>query len=170
MIELNIINNLLLKVNYNKYREYIMKRFYDKIDIKSETECWNWRACKLNGYGQFKVSGKTTSAHRYMYELVKGRIPKGIHVLHTCDNPSCVNPNHLFLGTHKENMEDKVRKGRMVDISGEKCGTSKLKETDILIIRELSEKGYSGVMLSTLFLVTPGAINQILNRRTWRHI
>lgn len=93
------------------------ERFMTKYEKDPKTLCWNWKAGKHPyGYGFFycTISEKrsTHQAHRYSYFLYKGKIPAGMYICHHCDNPGCVNPSHLFLGTPKDNMEDMMKKGR----------------------------------------------------------
>ena len=91
-------------------------RFWEKVAVTDDVDaCWLWQATKnQDGYGRFRVNGKLVQAHRYSYELHGGLIPDGLHVLHTCDRPNCVNPTHLFAGTHADNMQDMYRKQRKV--------------------------------------------------------
>lgn len=91
-------------------REYLVKN----CDTNSQGGCWTWRAyTNPNGYGQFRRGGQSYLAHRAAYCLFNGPVIDGINVLHKCDNPPCCNPEHLFLGTQKENMQDCARKGRL---------------------------------------------------------
>ena len=92
----------------------IIERFWDSVHICPDG-CWRWHGCIPNGYGRLQthfIDGPKTSAHRYSYMIHKGSIPEGMFICHTCDNPSCVNPDHLYAGTHSQNMLDMHSRGR----------------------------------------------------------
>jgi len=90
-----------------------MQRLYDRTE-KDENDCWNFKGALRNGYGAIKYKGKICGTHRVSFEIANGKIPDGLLVCHKCDNKKCVNPNHLFLGTYKDNTQDCLKKGRMV--------------------------------------------------------
>lgn len=90
-----------------------MERFWGKVQKAGQGDCWQWTASKdRRGYGRFRLPTCHIGAHRIAYELTFGPIPEGLEVCHTCDNPGCVNPSHLVLGTHADNMRDSRDKGR----------------------------------------------------------
>lgn len=124
---------------------------------------------RSNGYGSFGVEGIMKYAHRVSYEIANGEIAKGMNVLHKCDNPSCVNPDHLFLGTQKENMEDCVKKKRRNAPVGERQHLSKLTKEKVLEIRELA-KSITQRKISEMYNISEVAISCIILRKTWKHI
>ena len=132
-----------------------------------ESGCWLWMGTKRNGYGLFNIGSKSKSAHRVAYEVFVGPIPKGLHLLHSCDTPSCINPAHLRPGTHKENMADREARRRR-SVRGEQIGTSKLIAEDVLEIRRSSLK--SGE-LAKKYGVHPAYVWRIRNDPTvWAHL
>jgi len=141
--------------------------------IDSITGCWNWTSSTWNGYGRLIVGSRadgtrrTISAHRYSYESFFGPISEGLHVCHKCDNRKCVNPDHLFLGTVQDNVNDRVAKGRNNHVTGERVGTSKLTETDVLSAKRLREKGLSFSEIGRRFGVGKHAVMRAINQQTW---
>ena len=138
------------------------------IDIKSPDECWEWVGTKdKNGYGKVTIRPKTFRSHRLIYELTYCPIPTRQCVLHQCDNPSCCNPKHLFLGTPKDNSQDMVHKNRQA--GGEDNGNCKLTMDQIKEIRNLySTKKYSHRQLSKIYNVGHTQIGRIVRKENWR--
>lgn len=127
--------------------------------------CIEWtKGTNQKGYGRKWVDGKLVAAHRHAYEEAHGPIPDGLVVMHLCDNPSCYNVEHLTLGTHADNSDDKVRKGRQA--KGETL-SKKLTETDVLTIRSLD---LSHAEIAKMYGVSQSTITRIIRRDTWRHI
>lgn len=90
------------------------ERFWSKVHTRGPDDCWEWTGCRLPaGYGKIGVRGRTEYATRVLWQMMHGPIPDGLYVCHHCDNPPCVNPAHLFLGTGKDNARDSARKGRL---------------------------------------------------------
>ncbi len=148
-------------------------RFFSKIpSIVENNECWEWQGTlHKSGYAIFSVGYRNFYAHRVSYCIATGTDPQNMDVCHSCDNPKCVNPNHLFLGSHLDNMRDCFKKGRMVSFKGSKNGTSKLKEVQVIDIRRRYANG--GVLMRELadeFRVSLGLISHIVHRLTWRHV
>jgi hypothetical protein len=142
--------------------------FWSLVDKNGPSGCWIWKGCSLKrGYGQVRFNGIKQSAHRMSWILVKGAILDGLWVLHKCDNPPCVNPEHLFLGTHEENVKDCVAKGRALGPRGEMQGNSKLTRDQVLEIRERIAEGESDVVLGQAYGVSGRTINDIRHRKRW---
>ena len=110
------------------------------------------------------------SAHRVSYENAFGPIPYGMHVLHKCDVGACINPDHLFLGTHQDNMTDKVRKGRALGHVGEKHPRAVLAENDIREILKLIARGFRLTDIAAQYGVSAEAVSAIKFNRSWRHV
>lgn len=151
-------------------------RFWSNAGITAiSSSCWIWQLSKNpQGYGQFTIGGHKSMcilAHRASYQLTYGEIPDGVFVCHHCDNPSCVNPAHLFLGTHQENMHDMTQKGRSASNAGEKAGRHKVTESQVLYIRErFSKGGISKNALGRQLGITGTNVAHIIDRKTWKHI
>lgn len=145
----------------------VMKRFFSFV--KKTKGCWNWIGdIGVGGYGRIWYNGKTVKAHRLSYEKFIGPIPEGILICHTCDNPKCVNPKHLFLGTHQDNNSDKTNKDRQA--KGNTSGMSKLTEAQVMEIKKLLHSGMQVFEITKMYPVTWGAISCIQKGKTWKHV
>jgi len=146
-------------------------RFMRKVDINYITGCWDFTgAVDKKGYGIMKGMGEN-KAHRLSYRIFNGDIKKGMLICHTCDNPSCVNPDHLFQGTVQDNSDDMVNKGRgrggISPLKGEANPNSKLTEREVITIRTSNEPNY---ILAEKYNIGRPAISQIKNNKKWKHI
>lgn len=132
----------------------IEERFWKKVNIRSDDECWEWQG-NHHPYGRLFVrDGHHIQASQFSWELHnKQEVPNGILVCHSCDNPPCVNPKHLFLGTYFDNMQDKIRKGRdrYSPAIGERNGKHKLSDKEILDIRSKYANGASCIELAKAY-------------------
>ena len=148
-------------------RYTLMQSLYRMVTTVPFSGCHVSLASACNGgYAQIWFERKRYYVHRLSYELHNGPIPKGIEVCHTCDVPSCINPSHLFLGTHKENMQDRAAKKR--GCRGGKHHWSKLTEADVANIRAERAAGKTLRQIAPLFGVTHSAISAIVIGRTWK--
>jgi hypothetical protein len=133
--------------------------------------CWLWtRSCDRWGYGHLSINGRLIQAHRHSYELHTGPIPPRMNALHRCDVPKCVNRDHLFLGTHQDNMADMKAKGRAKVWAGEDHWNHTLTGDDVRQLRHLSKQGLSAARLGELFHIAESAAWLIIRRKAWKHI
>ena len=177
--------------------DHIQRLFWAKV--KKTDNCWEWTAATWGkGYGVYRHKNKSRSAHRLSYEIANGPIPEGLLVLHKCDNPKCVRPDHLWLGTHADNMADCVRKGRNAKGErqrlavlgrvpsgethwthrdpnkvprGEQSGKTPLKERQVREMRDRYAQG--GVLMRELaaeYGISLAGVHKIIHRLNWAHI
>lgn len=141
--------------------------FHERYQVDPKTGCWLWIGATVTcGYGIWVAHGER-NAHRGSWVMHNGPIPKGMHVLHKCDNPGCVNPDHLRLGTHQDNMRDLREKGRAYGAKGEANFSAKLSEQQVLAI--LCDPRAIRVIAEE-FGMTQSSIQNIKNGKTWKHV
>jgi len=150
---------------------------WSKIDVKTEDECWNWKGYKNeDGYGRTWINDCGYYAHRVIYDLVYPNIitlsaPKNTDetgfILHTCDNPSCCNPKHLWVGNCSENIADKVKKGRSADFSGDKGPNCKLSMAQAQEIRQKRKDGISAKELANKYGVSISSVKTLLAGKSY---
>ena len=146
-------------------------RFWSHVDRKTADECWPWIGSRNSKqYGLFWTGERFKMGHRLSYELEVGPIPEGRMVCHSCDNPPCCNPNHLWIGDASSNRLDAMSKGRIRLLLGDLCPFSRLSTPEVMEIRELHAKGETPKRLAEFFGVTSDSIRDVVYRRTWRHL
>ena len=149
-----------------RQRVDVVVRFFRKR-IEVPGGCWEWLGSKTrrDGYGQLWVDNHMVKAHRFSYAQFVGEITDGLCVCHKCDNPGCVNPEHLFLGTNADNVRDKVSKNRQSRLPGSLDGMAKLSGEDV---HNMRKSGLGPSALSRLYPVSKSACSYILRNETWK--
>lgn len=147
----------------------IAERFWPKV--KKSSACWEWVGARNSkGYGLLLVDGRSSLAHRVSWILSGQPIPTGLCVLHQCDNPPCVRPSHLFVGTMKDNVRDMFTKGRDNHARGEQHPGAKLTERDVRSIRERKAQGVMPKHIAAEFKIGLAQIHSICTNKRWKHI
>jgi len=163
------LRRFLLEIIVMQISEKHLQNFWNKVEVGSEDSCWNWQACKtLDNYGLIKINGKMWRAHRVSWIIANEQdVPKGMLVCHHCDNPSCVNPSHLFLGTHADNMRDKNEKGRCAHNRGEKGGGAKLTKEEVV---EIFYDTDTQAKIAKKHGIAQSMVHFIKTHKRWSHI
>lgn len=154
-------------------RKSLEVRFWEKVKIASYDDCWEWTAAKSpDGYGCFRVNGVLRHSTHVAYELAWGiPFPKSMHACHACDNPSCVNPLHIWIGTNDDNIRDKIAKNRQPRLKGETNGQSKLTEGQVQQILDRYEREkITQLALAQEYGISRQQMNRIVNRKKWAHV
>lgn len=154
---------------------HIANRLANGLDSAEDGQCWEWmRTISNRGYGKLTVKGRGAYAHRLAFELGSGSsIPDGVDVCHRCDNPRCINPSHLFIGSRSDNMKDCFQKGRSSVLAiessfpGERNPSAKLTSSDVVVIRELLTAGITQAEIALRFGVSQAQISNIKRGKSW---
>jgi DNA-binding transcriptional regulator YiaG len=142
-----------------------LERFWGNVLAGAHPECWEWGGSVRNRYGAFWLNGKNQRAHRVSYELASGEaIPDGMFVCHRCDNRLCVNPAHLFLGTHAHNMTDRNAKGRQA--RGTRHAMAKIGPDEVENIRA-NKMNLTQVCIAEVFGISQSQVSKILRNESW---
>jgi hypothetical protein len=169
-----------MRINGQEVTEYAQKRWGKKPPFwlnfwshlnKKENGCWEWSHRRNpSGYGTLKVMNKHALAHRIAWEIAVSEIPENLCVLHRCDNPSCCNPAHLFLGTREENNADKMSKGRHVSLNGTKHPRTYISEDKVKEIRRMAESKIPHRRIAQHFNMPYQTVYSIISRASWKHV
>lgn len=162
----------------NHYFEYVRTegvcvRFWKNVEIRGKKECWPWTGrLDKHGYGRLSVGKTPKLAARIAVEIkIQRKLEKGECALHKCDNPRCVNPKHLWVGTQGDNMRDKEEKGRGNYAKGEKASNNRFTESDIRTMRNLYASGrFKLVEIARKFQTVGPVVSMIVHRKRWKHI
>jgi hypothetical protein len=147
----------------------IIERLQERRII-TQNDCWEWQGAKMNGYGQIRVGNRTRLVSHVAYEAFVGQLRQGECVLHKCDNPPCFNPSHLWVGSHADNVADKMRKGRYVlPPSGEQNPNAKLTNQQATQIRQMALQGASRRSIANLFGVAHCTVSEIIRGRSYKN-
>lgn len=148
----------------------LKERLMSKVHVPEDpTKCWVWLGSKVNGYGTISLNRKAARAHRVSWEVHKGIIPDGLLLRHLCNNPACVNPDHLKLGTHKDNSQDMVKNGRY-HLIGSRNSSAKIDERIVLLMRLCRSKGAKHSEIAEILRISESTVQNAVSGKTWRHI
>lgn len=172
IVFVRIEDGLLINMNIKDFTEKDIARFWSKVNIKSENECWEWQKFTTPlGYGMFGLNKKDWQpryfSHRVSYLLKDSSFDQSLFVCHKCDNPKCVNPNHLFLGTAKDNNLDKVSKNRQAKGRSSDNELIKINQEIADEIRKLQKQGLTYKELCDKFNLAKSTISYIVNNKIW---
>ena len=158
------------KCAWQQRRGDLAEALWRRVDTsRGEDSCWEWQGSRhRQGYGTMGWKGKILKTHRVAYQISHGTLLSSDDVLHTCDNPPCCNPAHLFVGNHDTNMKDMKAKGRSGDHKGENNGRARISSADVCTIRNAKKEPQAALMRR--FGLTQSAISSIQRRITWTHI
>ena len=169
----------MIKLPPCSYTETIMKSIHERFEslytIVPGCDCWIWTSSiggegKGKGHGRFMVNNVLMKAHRYSYRYYKGEIPDGMLVLHKCGMPQCVNPDHLYLGNHKDNARDSIKAGTHHKPVGEKNGNKKITEGIAQEILNLKGKRVQAKLLAEKYGISVWTVYEIWKSRRWKHL
>lgn len=154
------------------FTEKEAKRFWAKVRLGKSDDCWEWFGCKDEcGYGSFYYKRRIRRAHRVSYLVHRGPIPPRYIVMHSCDNPPCVNPAHLGLGTQRDNVEDCMLKNRRAHLTGSSHGMAIFTERQVTLIRAMhKELGIAPIQIAEWCGVTPTTIHSMLKGKNWSSV